>query len=311
MRLRSKLVALIAVPASLLGLSVLAQAPGNDPSRVAARPTGSVEVVSGYLDVVQRSDVAALREGVLEKLELQVGFSVKQDDHIGMLYKKTAELNRRKAEVVAAQKGMVNKAEAQKKQAVATLARLKRLQGGGTGYVSLEEMEKAAADVEFAYALIQEATETREVNQAELDIAQLIEREHEIKAPISGIITEILKHPGEGVRAGEAVARIVNIDKLRFVGYVPIESALRLREGDVVQVRPLVESAELPIERLSIPAKITFISPEAQVVGRTEVQVHALLDNPTGDTGSPLLRNGLKAEMTINFGAPRSAVGAR
>ncbi|MFO0958215.1 MAG: HlyD family efflux transporter periplasmic adaptor subunit [Isosphaeraceae bacterium] len=208
------------------------------------------------------------------------------------------------------------KAKAQQKVTIAAFARSLTLSKKGDGYISRDQLDKEEAEVAMATALIQVANETIEVNKAEHKIAEQIVSEHEITTPIGGIITEILKRPGERVGANEAVLRIVNLDRLRFIGYVPIETAIRLNIGDVIQVRPTVEGADLDIEKMTFPAKITFVAPEAQVVGKAEVQIHATLKNPRrdgGETGPYLLRAGLKADATIPPGgaAPANAVGQR
>lgn len=307
MPMRSKPVALFAVMTSLVAAAAWGQAPVAAP-RVANRPAAAPEtiVVPGYLDVIDRSDVSALREGVLEKLEVHVGLDVKKDAHLGWLHKKTAELNATKARLVARNEGEMAKAQAQLLLAMKALARSKRLNEKFPGAVSQDELEKQEAEVLVGKAMVTVAGENREINKAEHDIAEQIVQEHEILTPISGTVTEILKRPGESVRANEAVARIVNIDKLRFIGYVPIEATQRLKLGDVVQVRPNVEGTDVDIERMNFPAKVTFIAKEVQVVGKTEVLIYAELAND-----KHVLSSGLKAEMTVTFGPPVNTVGSR
>lgn len=308
--------------ATALGTAAsLAQGPGGS-ARPAGRPApapsaGDLVTVSGTLDIIDRADLASLREGVIDKIERHAGDEVKKGDHIADLNKTVAELNAHKAQLTAGNTGELAKAKAQQRVAMTVYARSRALSIKGVGYISQDQLDKEEAEVALATALIQVANETIEVNKAEHKIAEQIVAEHEITTPIGGIITEVLKRPGERVGANEPVVRIVNLDRLRFVGFVPIETANRLNIGDVIQVRPTVEGAELDIEKMAFPARVTYIAPEAQIVGRTEVQIHATLKNPRkdgGETGPYLLRAGLKADAAIAPGAapaPANAVGQR
>lgn len=308
--------------ATALGTAAaMAQGPGGTP-RPAARPATAPSaadqvIVSGTLDIIDRADLASLREGVLDRIEVHAGDEVKKGGHIADLNKTVAELNATKAKLTADNRGELAKATAQQEVATAVYTRSIRLSKMDKVYVSLDQLDKEKAEVALATALIQVAREAIEVNKAEHKIAEQIVAEHEITTPIGGIVTEILKRPGERVGANEPVVRIVNLDRLRFVGFVPIETANRLNVGDVIQVRPTVEGAELEVEKMAFPAKITYIAPEAQIVGRTEIQIHATLKNPRRDgseTGPHLLRAGLKADALITpngIPAPANAVGRR
>ena len=57
------------------------------------------------IDWIEKSEVAALREGVIEKMELQIGMPVKKGGTIGSLHKKIAELTVAKAALQAKQHG--------------------------------------------------------------------------------------------------------------------------------------------------------------------------------------------------------------
>ena len=59
---------------------------------------GSRWSVSGGLDWVEKSDVSALKEGVIKHIEFKVGRTVKANDEIGYLYDDMAKLTEAKAE---------------------------------------------------------------------------------------------------------------------------------------------------------------------------------------------------------------------
>ncbi len=94
-----------------LSVATLAQqaAPGARPP---ARSTGETLVVDGQIDWLEKSDVSALREGVIKTIEFQVGDRVKADEPIGYLHDEAAKLAVAKAEVAATSTGAIKKAEA-------------------------------------------------------------------------------------------------------------------------------------------------------------------------------------------------------
>jgi len=266
-----------------------------------ARPAGETLVVTGTdnggtIDWIERSAVSALREGVIDQMELQVGMEVQKGKTIGRLHDETARLTVAKAQVAASNVAAKEKGKAQKDLAVAKLARMRRLEGrntGGVSFVSREEIETGEAEVKVAAALILEAEENQKLAQADLDLARQALQEHTITAPFDGIIVERMKNPGESVRANEAVVQLGKVDKVRFYGYLPLETAYRIRLGMTVDVTPIAEDG-LPVSKKRFRGKITFVGPELVPV-RNQVQIFADITNNTAKELLP----GLKANMTI------------
>jgi RND family efflux transporter MFP subunit len=261
---------------------------------------GETVVVAGTIDWLEKSDVSALTEGVVEEMEFQLGSFVEAKKHIGQLHKERAELAVAKAKIAATAGGPIASAKAKRQLAIAERARMERANRRSPGAHSQSEIEKADAEIMVAEAQLQEAEENKAIAGAELAIAQRTLEEHTINAPFSGFIIERLKNPGESVRANEPVVRLGRIDKLRFHGFVPLESAARIHIGDLVEVRPNVDGAELPVENKRFKGKVTAIQREIQTIRRTEVAVIAEIDNSDYDKDPELsLRPGLHADMTI------------
>ncbi|MEZ4801703.1 MAG: efflux RND transporter periplasmic adaptor subunit [Gelidibacter sp.] len=78
-----------------------------------------------------------------------------------------------------------------------------------------------------------------------------------IKAPISGIITEKDKVVGEYVSAGGTLGAIADVSKLKAEVYVPESLVFNIEKGQTVKVTSDVFSKEI------FTAAITFISPKA------------------------------------------------
>lgn len=72
-----------------------------------------------------------------------------------------------------------------------------------------------------------------------------------IKAPFSGIITKVMKSPGEGVQAAEAVVELVTPDHLRVEGNVHYTMADAIRPGLPVTVKVLMPRKNALLEFLS------------------------------------------------------------
>lgn len=291
----------------VLSLSLVATAQ----QRVARSP-GETLVLRGNLDWLEKSDVSALREGVIEQIEYQVGDRVKADTEIGHLHRRSAELALAKARVAAESKGSVLKAQAQKSLAMQQLAMYQNIREKDRRNLSPEELRRAVAEVAVAEAAEQEASENQALAKAEMEIAQQALDEHIIHAPpFTGYVTDRMKNPNESVRASEAVLRIGRTDKLRFHGFLPFESASRVNIGDTVEFRPVIEESDQPIEQKRFTGKVKAISREVNTVGRTEIQILAEIDNDENpqNPGMELL-SGMEGELTILLGTAGNGGGA-
>ena len=216
--------------------------------------------------------MAALREGVIEKMELQIGMPVKEGGTIGFLHHQFAELTVAKAQAQADSVGPLEKAEAQEEVAASVVARNSRLNERKPGMVSAEDVAKDEGEFKAATATNKEASENRKIAQAELDLAKQTLDEHTIKAPFDGIIIKRMKKPGESVRANEAVVELGNLNHLAADAYVPLEYAYRVKEDQVVEIQPHSRSrTPLPIEKKRFRGKITFVDPEIQPEGEKAV----------------------------------------
>ena len=239
-------------------------------------------------------------------MELQIGMPVKKDGVIGTLHHEMAELTVKKSELQAKAIAPEEKAVAQKEVAASVCARNIRLNARQPGMVSAEDVAKAEGDLNVAEAQIKEARENRAIAGAELDLAKRTLDEHTIVAPFDGLVLKRMKHPGESVRANEAVIELADLSRLSADAYVPIEFAFRVKEGQVVEIQPRISNGRgepMPIEKKRFRGKITFVDPQIQPVAETAVRIRAEFENP-GD-----LRPGLLVQMTI-FITPDAAAAA-
>jgi RND family efflux transporter MFP subunit len=259
------------------------------------------------VDWIEKSSVASLREGVIEKMELQPGMPVKKNGVIGTLHHEIAELTVRKNALQARAIAPEEKARAQKEVAISVVARNTRLNDRQPGMVSAEDVAKAEGDLKVAEAQIKEAQENQGIAKAELDLAKRTLDEHTIVAPFDGIVLSRKKHPGESVRANDMVIELGDLSRLAAEAYVPLDFAYRVKVGQIVEIQPRLRSSgrgePLPIEKKRFRGKIAFVDPQIQPVAETAVRIRAEFENP-GD-----LRPGLMVQMTIFLPQDVAAAG--
>lgn len=245
---------------------------------------------------IEKSEVAALREGVIESMELREGDPAVKGQPIGKLHQEVAELTVAKNELMAKNTAAIEKGQAARDVAIQVVARNKLLNERKPGMVSQEDVAKAEGEYKVALAQIKEAQEQVAINKAELDLAKQMLKEHTIVAPFNGVVIKRMKHPGESVRANEAVVEIGNLSRLRADFFVPLEYASRVKEGQIVEIQPRLAGGRVdqPLERKTFRGKISFVNPEIQAIAETAVLIRAEFENPNYE-----LRPGFKAVATI------------
>lgn len=286
------------------GLLATAQQQGTGrAAREAARVEGDSLIILGNIDWLQKSEVAALREGVLKKLELREGMFVKKGGQIGQLHDEIARLSAAKAKVAAESKGNLERAKASQLLAKSVIARDLNLIRKNA--IPTEEVEKHQAELLVAEAEILRAEEEIKLAKAEYALANRAVDEHTITAPFDGIIMNVMKREQESVRANEPVVTLGNPEVYRVTTFIPVEFAYRVKVGQDVLIRPFVADIELPVEKTVYRGKISFVDHEVQAVAETATRV--FVDVPNVDN---MLRPGLQAELTIRLADPGAAGAA-
>lgn len=100
----------------------------------------------------------------------------------------------------------------------------------------------------------------------QLDLARDQTRRHQVLSPAKGMVKELAREAGEWVIPGQPVVRVIRLDRLRCVGFVP---AARVRNSDAPatwigrRATLLVPSAEDPEARQFV-GQVTFLDPEIE-----------------------------------------------
>lgn len=139
-----------------------------------------------------------------------------------------------------------------------------------------------------------EAKSAKELETLELmslrkavSIAEARLERRRLRAPFDGLVVEQKKHKGEWVEPGEAVFRLIGLDRLYVEGFIDRTAARQLRPGAAVIVA--TEVNEKPQE---IRGALIFLSPE--VDSNRQVLVRAEIPNP-----EHLLQPGERVEMWV------------
>lgn len=275
-------------------LATAQQPPRGRAARETVRQEGDSLIIQGNVDWLQKSEIAALREGVLEKLELKEGMFVKKGGVIGQLHAEVAELSATKAKIASESVGNLERAKASQLLAKSVIARDINLLKKNA--IPTEEVEKHQAELLAADAEILRAEEDIKLSKAEYDLANRLVMEHTITAPFDGIIINVMKREQESVRSNEPVVTLGNPEIYRVTAFIPVDYAYSVKTGQEVLVRPFVENVELPVEKNVYRGKVSFVDHEIQAVAETATRVYVEVPNVDG-----MLRPGLQAEMTIRL----------
>jgi multidrug efflux pump subunit AcrA (membrane-fusion protein) len=245
--------------------------------------------------------------GVLNSLKVREGMHVTQGMEMGsvddnearaMVQVKQLELD------VAQQKAdsdiNIRHAQAAADVAEATLSGYLEANRKAQGTVSAIDILRSRLELKKAQLAIEQTREEQIENQltakakrAEVVAAQVALDRRILKAPFDGIVTSVVKKPGEWVAAGDPVVQLVGIKRLRVMGNL---DASQWGPTDVAG-RSVTVTVNLPRGRtLDVPGTVIFVSP---VVTLGHLPVWAEIEAPI-ENDLPIVRAGLKASMMIH-----------
>jgi RND family efflux transporter MFP subunit len=116
--------------------------------------------------------------------------------------------------------------------------------------VSVQKQEQAIADFQVAEAEWQQA-------QIERDIAKLNLERSDVRAPVNGLVTNLLLRPGDYLSAGNPAVALVDSDSFYVAGYFEETKLSRIHPGNRVIVSLMGERADIEGHVESIAAGIT------------------------------------------------------
>lgn len=220
------------------------------PGRLASLEAKEGDRVKGG-QILARMEVREL-DAELRQAEAQVKQAQKQ--------RSVAEafITQRKSEVTLAEKNLARSRELYENKNIS----IEHLQGSETA-VQTARAALAASQAELANtdALIEAAMARVETVRTRIDDSVL-------KTPIDGRVLYRLAEPGEVLPSGGKVFTVLNLVDASMTIFLPTAQAGRLRIGD--EARMILDA----IPEYVIPAKVSFVSPEAQFTPK-EVETRA------------------------------------
>ncbi len=215
-----------------------------------------------------------------------------------------------KASLAIAQREASNDVEVRFAQKASELAELRcerALQANRQNVGTVSELELKELRLSADRAALQYEQADHRLAVARLRLAEIsatVETLH-VAAPFAARVRAVYKQPGEVVQEGEAVAEIVNADRVRVEGDVPLVDVAGVARGAPVEVRFDDPKAPPDLAQRVFTGTITFVDLKVEPVSQ-KVHIAAELDNRRG-----LLREGLVATMLIPRRAPPMARRSR
>lgn len=283
-----------------------------DTIRVAAEVGGRVlELGAREGEVVRAGQVLARLDGRLAETRVQEAVAALATARAR--YAEAAGGTR--DEVIRQARAALDQARVQREAAARELGRIQALVSGGAATAAqldqagdrLRAADQALAAAQAAYdqaragatrAALDVLQRTVEQAEAAVKLARLQADLYTVRAPLGGVVSAELAHPGEVVAPGAPLVEIVDTRRLWVRVYIPETDLVRLRTGQAAEVR--VDG--LPDRRF--PATVQWIAPEAEFTPRN-VQtpsertrivfaVKVAVTDPEG-----LLKPGLPADVTF------------
>ncbi|MGB9764987.1 MAG: efflux RND transporter periplasmic adaptor subunit [Candidatus Saccharicenans sp.] len=162
------------------------------------------------------------------------------------------------------------------------------------GLISQSELEKARREFELAQigsGLKREEiiASSKGLTQAEVNvkIARLELEKTKIRAPFSGIITQVKVAPGETISAGSELFTLVDVSQLKIEAKILETEIGKIKEGREADVRFSAYPGRI------FKGKVVAISPLINAEDKT-CSVFINLDNPAGE-----IKPGMHAEVEI------------
>ena len=268
---------------------------------------GELVVTDCYVSALNDVDVPAEAQGVIRELLVDEGFTVKDGQSLANIDDREAKVNEALAviELEKSQEQASNdvriryaKEDAKVSQAELDAAtEANSLRPGAFGATEMRKMElqlsRSTLGIEQAEMDQKELGHTVRANNAKLEAAKDEIERRDITAPFDGVVAEIRIHKGEWVNPGDAVLRLVQMDRLSIDGFLNVNRDRgKVRKG--MKVVATVDSGGGNKEEAE--GVISFISPLVQAGG--EYRIRAEVSN-SQKNGQWVLRPGLPATFRI------------
>lgn len=285
---------------------------------------GVIYVKGGFVTAIKDVDLAAKEAGIISKITAKLGDEVKEGDLLVNMDDKDAQI---KVEAAAAELSVAETQAASDAEIVAAVHTVGVAKAEYETSINIRrknpdaisETQVRRDELQWRKAIAQEGVarmehdmhgKTVKVKGAQCKAAQNELDKRQIVSSVNGVVEDIFKDEGEWCPLGERLVRIVQMDRLRVVGFVQAKYG---HQDDVlgrrVEVDVLLPNRTKP---LRVSGVIDFASP---VVANNEFRVHVDIDNVKDErTDRWQISPGVRADMEINMTQPavsRAATASR
>jgi len=243
---------------------------------------------------ISEIEVPAQATGALAEVSVKVGDLVEAgtllariDDTEAAMAEGVAEVEWEIAGKQAEGLPLVQAAEEAAEVARRNLARAEQSLKDFQRSISQAEMDEYRLKATETKALLWERRQVLEIAQLnhqlrarQLDQAKDQTRRHQIVSPAKGMVKEIVRDTGEWMIPGQPLARVLRLDRLRCVGFLPADRVRDLEGPSAwlgLEATLWVPSAEDPQAR-RFAGKITFLDPEIEPES-DQVRIWVEIDN--------------------------------
>lgn len=209
----------------------------------------------GYMEGDYRY-ISSYYTGTVKELAVRRGTWVKKGDLLFSLDQQpeSDQLQQAQKQVTQAE-AKVREEEANVSITQVTLKRQKAIYL--KGLLDKQSVDVAQSNYDEAVAQLQQAQQALNVARAALKQSQWSVSQKQITAPITAFVFDTYYLPGELVPANRAIVSLIAPENVYVIFYIPEEKLSQIKLGQNIQI-------DCDGCRQSIPAKINYISPNAE-----------------------------------------------
>ena len=213
------------------------------------------ETVEGFTEPYRTIHVASAEVGLLTSLVVKVGDSVAAGQLLAALDDDLQRAQMAIAQQQVDSRGRLKAAEAERAMNQRRYEKLAQL--AARGQASVEETERAKANLEIAEGKLMAEQDEHRLLQLQLERARLAVVKRSLFAPVNGVVSEVHHQPGEFVSpAAPQVVTIVELDPLAATFLLNRAQVQRLKAQPQLRVQ-LVESGHQALAVIDSIAPLT------------------------------------------------------
>jgi multidrug efflux pump subunit AcrA (membrane-fusion protein) len=276
---------------------------------VPPKTQGAVKLDNCYIELIDKVTLASDRTGILKQIEFREGDSVTKGVRVALIQDEVAQANLAVAAQKASNETNIKFAENASEKADLDLDRYtkmyeeyKKKQIGDLKPFAEKDIDEARLAAIKAKLSIQQAKHELQVEVLNRNVTAAELETYSVKADFDGVVTKVYRKKGEAVRQGEAVADVVNTDRVRVKGRIPLAQLRLVKQGTKVYVRLSSRNEGLPEQSDVFEGHVMFVDLESNRIDHT-TEVFAEVANREN-----ILRAGLLAEMEFEVDAAAEPV---